>query len=484
MPYVQKNKPMDKMYKLLRDSQQSGPHTLGELTQLGLKPFDMVWADGRTPGWVYAYEIEALAPLLTEEQQEPVEAVSVAVVEAEATIATPDPAPADTAPAPEEPVPETVTPTHVFISLPAGSASPTGASTTYSIAPKPVVQEDASKQKLERKALALKQKVEALAAQWQEEKVEPAQAPRNISLLGNIKEKSANWIHELRGRQYHFTMVKKQWRGVALVLAALGVSYAALQWFARPSIPAAPQVISQAPAVKPAPARKPVVQQADTNRQAVFHPVVATEAIDRNALPAGRQSVINTEVNEGTVQALDELDRDNKRIENDMSRYEGKAKGSVQKSSRVDPPPPVAPDANSKVNEASVAVVNQSAAKPASRPADTALRSTAYRPEKNVPFSRQLDIRARYQKAPRGRGIDGAELMLINNSALVLRTVAIDVFYYKEHNRLVGKETLYFKNVPPRGSLTLTAPGNKRAVSANHKVGLISTSRGVYMAQQ
>ena len=484
MPYVQKSKPMDKMYKLLRNSQQSGPHTLGELTQLGLKPFDMVWADGRTPGWVYAYEIEALAPLLTEEKQDPVEAEPVAVAEAEAAVAAADPAAADPPPALEEPVPATVTPTHVFISLPAGSASLKGAPATYSIAPRPVVQEDASKQKLERKAQALKQKVEALAAQWQEEKVEPAPAPGNISLLENIKEKSANWIQELRGRQFHLTMVKKEWRGIALVLAALGVSYAALKWLARPAIPDTPQVISKAPVVKPAPARKPVVQQADTNRQAVFNTVVSPEASDRNALPTGRQSVINTEINDGTVQALDELDRDNKQMEKEVSRYEGKAKGTVQKSSRVNPPPPVAPDANSKVNKASGAVGNQPAAKPTSRPADTTQRNTAYRPEKNVPFSRQLDIRATYQKAPRGRGIDGAELMLINNSPLLLRSVAIEVLYYKEQSRLVGKETLYFNNVPPGGSLTLTAPGNKRAVSANHKMGLISTSRGVYMAHQ
>lgn len=472
------------MYKLLRNSQQSGPHTLGELTQLGLKPFDMVWVDGRTPSWVYAYEIEALSTILAEAKPEPVEAAPVVKAEAAVAAVATDATPVEAPPDIEEPEQQPVNSAHVFISLPAGSASGKGAATIHSIAPKPVVQEDPLKQKLERKAQALKQKVEALAAQWKEVTVEPTLAPAKTSLLENLKEKSAHWLEVLRARQFHFSIVKKQWSGIALLLAAVGVSYAVLQWFARPGMPATPPDLSQAPVVKPAPVRQPVVPQPDTNRQAVFNTVINTEAPAPNPLPTTRQSVINTDVSESNTQALNELDRDNKELEKDLKRHEANAKEPVQKPSKVNPPSPAAPDTSSTVNKAAVAAVNQPVAKPASRPTDTAARNTVYRPEKNVPFSRQLDIRAKYQKAPRGKGIDGAELMLINNSALLLRSVAIDVFYYTEHRRMVGKETLYFNNVPPRGSLTLTAPGNKRAVSANHKVGLISTARGVYMAQQ
>jgi hypothetical protein len=54
---------MDKIYQLLRNNQQSGPYTKEELIQLELKPFDLIWANGITAGWMYPTEIEVLKAL-------------------------------------------------------------------------------------------------------------------------------------------------------------------------------------------------------------------------------------------------------------------------------------------------------------------------------------------------------------------------------------------------------------------------------------
>jgi hypothetical protein len=58
------------MYLLLRDNKQSGPYSLDELKEKGLKAYDLVWVDGRSAAWRYPSEIEelkAFAPVVEEQ---------------------------------------------------------------------------------------------------------------------------------------------------------------------------------------------------------------------------------------------------------------------------------------------------------------------------------------------------------------------------------------------------------------------------------
>src|SRR6185503_7793122 len=57
-------------YLLLRSNKQSGPYDLQQLVSLGLKPYDLVWLEGKSAAWRYPSEVEGLksyAPV-TEEQ--------------------------------------------------------------------------------------------------------------------------------------------------------------------------------------------------------------------------------------------------------------------------------------------------------------------------------------------------------------------------------------------------------------------------------
>ncbi|HEU4633974.1 MAG TPA: hypothetical protein VFS22_08320, partial [Flavisolibacter sp.] len=56
---------MQKVYLLLRNNRQTGPHSLEELLQLGLKPFDLIWVEGKSYGWAYPSEIETLRPFVS-----------------------------------------------------------------------------------------------------------------------------------------------------------------------------------------------------------------------------------------------------------------------------------------------------------------------------------------------------------------------------------------------------------------------------------
>src|SRR5687768_11107286 len=57
-------------YLLLRDNKQSGPYTVPELIEKGIKAYDLVWLDGKSAAWRYPSEIEELKPYapIVEEQ--------------------------------------------------------------------------------------------------------------------------------------------------------------------------------------------------------------------------------------------------------------------------------------------------------------------------------------------------------------------------------------------------------------------------------
>lgn len=57
-------------YLLLRDNKQTGPFTAQELAAKGLKPYDLVWLEGKSAAWRYPGEIEelkAFAPVVEEQ---------------------------------------------------------------------------------------------------------------------------------------------------------------------------------------------------------------------------------------------------------------------------------------------------------------------------------------------------------------------------------------------------------------------------------
>ncbi|WP_276483115.1 hypothetical protein [Paraflavitalea pollutisoli] len=57
-------------YLLLRDNKQTGPYSVEELIKKGLKPYDLVWLDGKSAAWRYPSEIaelKAFAPTVEEQ---------------------------------------------------------------------------------------------------------------------------------------------------------------------------------------------------------------------------------------------------------------------------------------------------------------------------------------------------------------------------------------------------------------------------------
>jgi len=57
-------------YRLLRDNKESGPYSEEEMIAKGFKPYDLLWAEGKSAGWQYPSEIAAFkkyAPIIEEQ---------------------------------------------------------------------------------------------------------------------------------------------------------------------------------------------------------------------------------------------------------------------------------------------------------------------------------------------------------------------------------------------------------------------------------
>lgn len=57
---------MERVYLLLRNNQQTGPFTIGELWQQQLESSDMIWIEGKSTAWTYLSELE-LTPFVKTE---------------------------------------------------------------------------------------------------------------------------------------------------------------------------------------------------------------------------------------------------------------------------------------------------------------------------------------------------------------------------------------------------------------------------------
>jgi hypothetical protein len=58
-------------YLLLRSNKESGPYALEQLITMGLKPYDLVWVEGKSAAWRYPGEVEELKPYAPVLEEQP-----------------------------------------------------------------------------------------------------------------------------------------------------------------------------------------------------------------------------------------------------------------------------------------------------------------------------------------------------------------------------------------------------------------------------
>jgi len=178
---------MQKVYLLLRNNKQSGPYSLEELVQSGIKPLDLIWIEGTSTSWCYPAEISALKPY-TQEAATDTSLNKTLIDETKAVLPAEAlshqaylPLNRETNPAPKEASPK------VYVSLPKNNVKP------------PAQQQDLPSSSLEQKATEIR----ARARAYLPEQKATAETIKNIETLqqqdiipSSIEQKAA----EIRAR--------------------------------------------------------------------------------------------------------------------------------------------------------------------------------------------------------------------------------------------------------------------------------------------
>ena len=157
------------MYRILRNNKEQGPYSLDELVQLSLRPYDLIWIEGKSACWRYPSEIEELKPYVS------------GTVESNPISHTP--------PRPVQPI--------VVQEV---------KQVAQSVAPVEEQEEELTAAMLEQKANALYQRVQAYnAKREQEEKDIQTKYARSLE---DLKQDYADWLHGKKHKRREVSSAK------------------------------------------------------------------------------------------------------------------------------------------------------------------------------------------------------------------------------------------------------------------------------------
>lgn len=438
---------MQKIYLLLRNNKQSGPFNLDDLLQLKLKPFDLIWVEGKSGGWSYPTEIDALKDYVAEKSIAP-EKTERASSMAQTFIAPP-PQPITTFVETNTDVttPKTPPAKHIYISLPAGMKISQVASTSqpeFTAMP----EEETPEAKLERKAVELRNKIQAFTENKNKPKTDNELDTKYTRSLDDIKDEYSSWLYKQQKKKT--VISKKPMLAVASLLFLLGAGYFMFSLFFNGKtnnsyVLTAEEIVASVPVV------------AQTNSNAETNKVTQGTKI-KPATKKIKTKTPNQSIKKNT--ATNEIEV--------VDAYLDSLR-SIESKKKLKPVDEIVSE------EAST---DKNGDRQSTRRDDVStIKKTISKESETTPFAELI-------KLSESTGNGTPHLSLYNNSNKHINFVAIDVFYYKANQKLLQKKTLYFNNIAPKSSAKLFVPQQRNAGSVKYEMGLISTDGGLYYAKQ
>jgi len=399
---------MPTMYRILRNNKERGPFSLEELLELQLKPFDLIWVEGKSAGWRYPSEIDSLKPHLDP---------SIEIQEAQVSLN-----------------PQKITPIHPASqnTRSTAGASPVGIPATLPLNEDDSTEEELTNEKLERKAAEIYQKVQAYSQQ-QAQKQQETQTKYARS-LEDLKQDYADWLHKKKHKKNFSFVTLSKTSVIAGTICTILIA-GTLVFLKNDKKP-------EDTGLKPG-------QKYISNKS--FESSESPKSNSENiVIPPQPGKTDNPVINKNEPSQTLSVDAFIDSVRRAM------AKGQRTKPSRK--------NANTNTDAVAETVVNTIPSLPDPEPAP---------PKKEVPTAQQVNMNASYQQDAHRKNISSLEVTIQNNSAGILKTVSVDIFYYKKGDRLFDKETLYFNNIQPGSSMTLSRPGNRKATTARFQLGQV-----------
>lgn len=442
---------MQKVYLLLRNNQQTGPHSLDELMELGLQPFDLIWVEGKSYGWSYPSEIDTLKPFVPS---------VTAGQKLETAAKQPEREPASTQKLTQ------ASNKKIFVSLPVTSTFHSAASASPAA------------DTIEQKAEELRKRIQSYSPPAQTEEEIKTRYARNIN---EVEEDYTSWVFQKKRKKSFISKRNLAIAGIVCVGLTGGwligkvvfkepppkPAQLAVQGSAKkqdliipqetassapvlvvekePSIPEK-KAVKQLPVSSTAKKNQKKTEVASTTKSTDGFKAPAPEAVQKPMSPEPAESTpAVTEEKSGPV--VTEAPKEKKRTLKELFGGLFK-KHQKEETAQAEPKP-----AGNSNKERTATHRDES-------PVETAA----------VDLADQVDVKLNKSTDDWMMGIQGLKLTLYNRSAATLKTAAVEVLYYSEENSLLEKKTVRFSNIASKKSQTMAAPDHRLADHVEYKI--------------
>lgn len=410
-----------KKYLLLRSNKQSGPYSADELRQMGLKPYDLIWVDGKSAAWRYPGEVDELKSFAPPVEEQPYDRFYKKPEEVKTQEAAP--ATSVSAPKPEEaadkqPQKKEKEYKRIFVTLPNGAAA------TRQPAPKPVVQQP--------------KQVFGESLQPENTYRQPAsEIPTPEPVKTRVRAEQPAPVTEPISYPQRRSNNRKPLVLAAACLAMAGM--VALGIFIGMSL----------------------------NKKEGVSLVKQTDKVDTPTQPAASNTAAADYANQHPEPLVGEVDK--------PLPEENASTSTAQLPPVVKKKVPAATDSANVVIPVKHDTENIAAKKeePVKKPL----------PKPVAPnFEKLIAVSSNdYQVGPFG-GISKLEFTLKNSSEYDLNLVVVQVEYLKVNKEVFKTENLYFRDVAANSTVTLQAPRSSRGNKVNYKVTLVNSKEHLYHA--
>jgi hypothetical protein len=437
-------------YLLLRNNKEKGPFSLEELIQHGLKPYDLVWVNGKSAAWRYPGEIAELKEYSPAVEEQPYDRFfkkpseekkqeMVPVQQKETVVQQPAYTPKKS----------------VFVTLPGQKQQQPAR-----IKEQPVAGYEKYQPSVKETAVAETTAPTVLITET------PVTAEIKYSQpLDEIKEMYVKTLQDRKQRIAKKTYLNAAMKNAAVALAIVGVGILigfAMRSNGNKPAAAAETVIPRQVAMLPADSTKPVLQEQPVQEQKEEE--MPVEPVYEEPRP-----VIGEEVKQPDVKEQKQSPVQAAVIPAEKTSTISPKKEAVQPEKKFVPADEPSPgvEINARTGERTKKVRSETTEPPVKESISEPAPKAAL---KNNSLSKQVTVSSNdYQKVAFG-GIRNLQLTVSNDSKYVLDNVVVELQYLKPSEQPLKTESIQFRSVAPGGTQTIRVPDTNRGIKVTYKI--------------
>lgn len=439
-------------YLLLRNNTKSGPFNLDDLLKYGLKPYDLVWVDGKSAAWRYPSEIAELKPYAPAVEEQPFDRFFKKNTEAQGETVTPKIAeqvkekPAEQEkPTIEEKYEKYIPKKSVFVTMP-GQASTSSASanqTSVSSAqaqiknpqasqPEPIPVPDPTP------TITITENPEAARIKFSQP-------------LDEIKEMYVKTLQHRKSKiaRKNFLLANLKRAAVILGLVALGI-FAGL---AIKSNSGSDDTLAQQTIQKsiPATVALPGLPETVTDETALLEQNTTHSPVIQNPESDPLPPQVKQRLQE---QEQKEINRSS-RLKKEIPLISPAEQHQFEEESQPVEKDPSTGERSRKVRSDS----------PEDQPAAKNVMTT-----RKTGLANLVSVTSNEYKRVAFGGIRNLELTVTNDSKYVLNKVTVELNYLKPSEEPLKTELIQFHSVSPNGSMTIKIKDTNRGIKVSYKI--------------